>query len=130
VGKTIEQAERFFHRDHASTRHALLKMGPIGFCFYAQSAINYLQSRHAHRDPEMLVAFVHALKFQLESNPDHLRPIAGRLDDFLSYVNRFWEKFYTWENDDDQDTGILVATLHDRLRMISDQAHSSACMAT
>ena len=104
-------------------------MGPTAYCYYAQAAIAYLKSHKARRDSEMLVTFVQALDFHLEYNPAQLAPIKRRLQDFFWYINISWEKFFTWDNDDTQNTGELIGSIQTRLEAITSRRRSNSVAA-
>lgn len=92
-GKTLAEAEAMFREAFLLYQEDLMFMGPIGFRFYVQAAINCIQSDAAAGDADMINSFAGILEHRLEFEAQELIPIAPQLASVCRYILERYDRF-------------------------------------
>lgn len=92
-GKTLDEAEGMFREAFLLYQEDLMFMGPAGFRFYVQAAINYIRSDAAAGDPDVINYFASILEHWLEFEAEELKPVAPQLASVCRYIVEHYDKF-------------------------------------
>jgi hypothetical protein len=93
LGKTSEEAFEMFQRDFSVYEEDLRWMGSVGFRFYVEAAIRYIQSEESTDDFAVPIHFASIVESRLKTEPTEILPVATQLSDACRYVFEHWEKF-------------------------------------
>lgn len=93
LGKSLQEAEALFRENSLYYQEDLMFMGPSAFRFYAQAAINYIQSDAASGDSAIISCFAGILEHRLEYEAEKLRPVAKHLAAVCGYVVEHYDRF-------------------------------------
>ena len=93
LGKNIEQAEALFRENSVYYQEDLLWMGPIGFRYYIDAAINVIQSSDSSGDPDLVAGLAGTLEFRIQNEPEELLVVAAKLAHLCERVIEEWLRF-------------------------------------
>lgn len=93
LGKSVEEAEALFRDNSTYYQEDLMFMGPVAFRFYAQAAINYIQSEPATGDSAIINCFAGLLEYRLEFEAEQLVAVAPQLAAVCHYIIEHYERF-------------------------------------
>src|SRR4051812_28404572 len=93
LGKSLAEAEALFREASITYQEDLMFMGAIGFRFYVQAAVSYIQSEAASGDSDIISCFASILEHRVEYEAEELRPVAERLASTCVYILEHYDRF-------------------------------------
>jgi hypothetical protein len=93
-GKTQEEAYEMFRESFEYYQEDLMWMGPVGFRFYVEPAIRFIQSEAAMGNFSVQLYFATVIGFRLKhGGQDDLLPVASRLGSACDFIIEHWTEF-------------------------------------
>jgi hypothetical protein len=93
LGKSVEQAEALFRENGVVYQEDLMWMGPVGFRFYVEAIVRYLESEAAAGDSDIVSCFAALLEFRLEEDHGQFVLVADRLVGICDYLIEHYDRF-------------------------------------
>lgn len=94
--KSFHEAEFMFREDAISRAQDLIWMGPVGFMYYFDAALNFLKSEFSVEESDFINVMTDNLESRLFSKYndfDQIKDGVPKYIDFCEYALKYFEKF-------------------------------------
>ncbi|MFM1802113.1 MAG: hypothetical protein RJA81_1465 [Planctomycetota bacterium] len=92
-GKSLEEAKSLFQENFLYFQEDLMFMGPVGFAYYVQAAIEYLLSDAADGDADAANTFYGLIRFRFEQEPETIEPVRPLVLSALKAIHAKFDRF-------------------------------------